>query len=157
MRERTDADLPAAVAVLRLVHERDGYPVHWQEPADRWLTPDGMRAGWVAVDDGTLLGHALVEQDQEWLVLARLFVGPDARGRGVADQLLDVAEEHARQAGRPLRLQVHESARPAIARYERRGWTRTGSHEASWFESDGVTRARAISYVAPDHRTAPSS
>lgn len=157
VRERTDADLPAAVAVLRLVHEQDGYPVHWQEPADRWLTPPRMETSWVAVDEGTLLGHALVEADDDGLVLARLFVAPAARGRGVADVVLDAVEENARAAGRPLRLQVHESALPAIARYERRGWTRTGAHEASWFESDGVTRARAIAYIAPDHGTVPIS
>lgn len=150
VRERTDADLRAAVAVLRLVHERDGYPVHWQEPADAWLTPPQMRAGWVAVEDGGLLGHAVVEEDEGWLTLARLFVAPGARGRGVADLLLDVVEQDALTSQRPLRLQVHESALAAITRYERRGWSRTGAHDASWFEADGVTRARAIAYVAPD-------
>lgn len=150
VRERTDADLPAAVAVLRLVHEHDHYPVHWQDPADRWLTPPQMETGWVAVEGDALLGHALVEAGDDGLTLARLFVAPAARGRGVTDLLLDVVEAHARTAGSRLRLQVHESAARAIAVYERRGWIRTGSHDASWFEADGVTRARAVAYVAPD-------
>lgn len=150
VRERTDADLPAAVAVLRQVHEQDHYPVHWQEPADRWLTPPKTETAWVAVEGDALLGHALVEADDDGLTLARLFVAPAARGRGVTDLLLDVVEEHARAAASRLRLQVHESAAPAIAAYERRGWIRTGSHDASWFEADGVTRARAIAYTAPN-------
>ncbi len=131
--------------MLRAVHGHDGYPVRWHEPADVWLTPASMVAAWVVVDV-TLLGHVVLEQHADGLHVGRLFVAVEARGRGVGDLLLATVEAAA--AGRPLSLEVHATAAAAIARYERRGWRRTGTHVAGWRERDG-TPACAHRYVAP--------
>ncbi len=150
LRPRTEADLPAAVAVLREVHERDGYPVRWHEPAGTWLTPEETVAAWVVVDGAALLGHVVLEARDDGLHVGRLFVACDARGRGVADLLLAAVEADAQARQQPLTLEVHVTAAAAITRYERRGWTRTGTHVAGWLERDG-SPARAHRYAAPAH------
>lgn len=153
VRPRTDADLPALVTVLRAVHERDGYPVHWHEPAADWLTPAGLLGAWVAVDAGQPVGHVLLANEAAGLSVGRLFVAPATRGLGLADLLLGVVEGEAARRGAPLTLEVHVAATGAIARYERRGWRRTGTHTAHWTEADG-TPALAHRYVAPRHAAA---
>lgn len=153
VRPRTDADLPALVTVLRAVHERDGYPVHWHEPAADWLTPAGMLGAWVAVVGDEPVGHVLLAGEAAGLSVGRLFVAPTARGLRLADLLLDVVEGEAARRGQPLTLQVHIAATAAISRYERRGWRRTGTHTAHWSEADG-TPALAHRYVAPRHAAA---
>ena len=150
LRPRVDDDLPAAVAALRAVHERDGYPVRWHEPADAWLSPAGTVAAWVVVDGAALLGHLVLEAHDDGLHVGRLFVAVDARGRGVADLLLAAVEAAARERRQPLSLEVHVTAAAAIARYERRGWSRTGTHVAGWLERDG-SPAEAHRYEAPAH------
>lgn len=57
-------------------------------------------------------------------VLNDLFVAPEARGRGVAEALLDFAETAARQAG-AVRLVLQTATDNAAAQrlYERLGWT----------------------------------
>ena len=48
VRPRDDGDLPALVAALRPVHERDGYPVTWKDDPAGWLSPPGLQAAWGA-------------------------------------------------------------------------------------------------------------
>ena len=57
------------------------------------------------------------------------FVAPWARGHGLSAQIMEVAENHARGRGyRVLNLDVRETQVAAIRLYERRGYTRFGSH-----------------------------
>jgi GNAT superfamily N-acetyltransferase len=148
VRARQDADLPVLVHALRAVHERDGYPVRWHEPAADWLTPLGTVGAWVGLLEASPVAHAVLEEHETGLVVGRLFVGPAARGRGLAGLLLEAAESEARHRGQPLSLEVQVRATAAIALYERRGWRRTDTHQAGWTELDG-TPAIAYRYAAP--------
>jgi ribosomal protein S18 acetylase RimI-like enzyme len=90
----------------------------------------------VAVEDGRILGSASLELgeriDDEDPPLAAdeahirmLGVHPDARGRGVASELMEACFERARRAGRS-RMTLHTTMRMPIARgmYERMGFER---------------------------------
>jgi len=55
----------------------------------------------------------------------RLYVKPWARGRGIADKLLDAQEVHARKEGLEwIYLDSYDDLKAAIALYERRGYER---------------------------------
>ena len=55
----------------------------------------------------------------------RMYVRPAARGRRIADMLLDAQEEFARDAGLEwIYLDTYDDLKPAIAIYERRGYER---------------------------------
>lgn len=55
----------------------------------------------------------------------RMYVKPSARGRHIADMLLDAQEEFARKAGLEwIYLDTYDDLKPAIAIYERRGYQR---------------------------------
>jgi len=55
----------------------------------------------------------------------RLYVKPWARGRGIADKLLDAQEMHARKEGLEwIYLDSYDELKTAIALYERRGYER---------------------------------
>lgn len=63
------------------------------------LEADGVTF-YVARSDGAALGTAaLMETDQQRVELKRMFVHPDARGRGVAGALLARLEQDARTRG----------------------------------------------------------
>jgi DNA-binding MarR family transcriptional regulator/GNAT superfamily N-acetyltransferase len=55
----------------------------------------------------------------------RMYVKPSARGRHIADMLLDAQEDFARKAGLEwIYLDTYDDLKPAIAIYERRGYQR---------------------------------
>ena len=65
--------------------------------------------------------------------LSRLFVVPGARRRGVAEALVTVAAEWAREKRLPLVLEVVDEGRSsAIAFYESHGWELTHTSVADW-------------------------
>lgn len=151
VRPRVEGDLSDLVAALARVHQVDGYPVHARNVTASWLSPDGLQGAWTATVDGRPAGHIVLDRTGAGLAVARLFVDTTDRGCGLADLLLDAVQAAA--GSEPLTLEVHISATAAIARYERRGWVRTGIHDAAWTEANG-TPARAYSYRAPASRTA---
>jgi putative acetyltransferase len=78
----------------------------------------------VARTDGVALGMAALVVAEDCTELKRLFVADAARGQGLAGQLLDALEEHARAAGvRSIRLETGNESHAAIALYEKRGYT----------------------------------
>ncbi len=142
--ERTEADLVELDGLARKVRGLDGYPV-WLPDDDmlRFLAVPASLAAWTALDDmGVLVGHVALNassseavhevlrscglDDQHVGVVARLFVSPNARRRGVAQVLLGHAATAAREAGLVPVLDVVSTFSPAIALYERAGWTRLG-------------------------------
>lgn len=161
VRARVPADLDECVGVLAAVHARDGYPANWPEQPATWLTPEPFVDAWVAQLGGTIVGHvALSEGSDDDLgpmllkhrsdaragVVSRLFVSPDARGYGIGGRLIGRLEGEAGGQGlRPV-LDVLGSDRPAIALYERLGWTRLGSVEQQW----GSRTVTIHCYAAPD-------
>ena len=86
---------------------------------------DGAHHLFVWEENDRLQGYALLLYRQGTL-LARLYslaVHPDCRGNGIAGQLLDAAEDHARQRNCMfLRLEVREDNHVAITIYEQRGY-----------------------------------
>ena len=51
--------------------------------------------GWVAEENGRLLGHVALEPTADAAVLRSLAVAPSAQGRGLARRLMDLAESEA--------------------------------------------------------------
>ncbi|MFB8088097.1 GNAT family N-acetyltransferase [Streptomyces sp. NPDC055992] len=145
VRARVDGDLGAAAVVLAGVHASDGYPVEGVADAEAWLSPDGLIAAWVAEVGGRVVGHVAVNRarrgedvarlwrerrgapgDAEVAVLARFFVGREARGAFAGARLVAAAEGYARAHGLPLVLEVLTKDAAAIRLYERLGWQRIG-------------------------------
>lgn len=69
------------------------------------------------------------------------FLAPWSRGHGLARQLIEIAEQHARAAGfRVLNLDVRETQRAAIRLYETLGYVRFGEHPYYAFANDRYVR-----------------
>lgn len=93
-------------------------------PPEPFLPPRG--AFFVAtVPDGALMGCVAVTRDgPQTAEVKRLWVAPSARGTGLAQRLMAMAEDHARTIGATTaRLDTHVSLAEAIAFYRREGWT----------------------------------
>lgn len=60
VRLRMENDLSSCVALLMVVHARDGYPTTWPADARAWLTPSGILQAWVALRDTAIIGHVVV-------------------------------------------------------------------------------------------------
>ncbi len=138
IRPRTDADVPECAALLREVYVLDGYPVEGVDDAEGWMYPVGLIAAFVASEPKGLLGHAAVCEpngdaavsmlvartgaaESEIAVLARLFVGPKARGRGIGLMLANAALDYAATKRLRAVFDVMEKDRTAISMYERMG------------------------------------
>ena len=153
VRIREAADLAGCVAVLRRVHEVSGYPSRWPADPGGWITPRGLVAAWIAEHDGLIAGQvALVRGVRlECLLqatglfpggrggMARLYVDPRARRRGLAQALLEAATDRAAAHGLQPVLEVVADSHPAIALYDRSGWQLAGTQHATWANPDGTT------------------
>ncbi len=168
IRPREPEDLARCVAILRRVHEISGYPSRWPDDPERWLTPAGQVAAWVAENDGRLAGHvALVQGVRTECLLratgrdaselggvARLFVDPGARRKGLARALLAVAAGDARARGLQPVLDVVHDRGPAIALYERSGWVLAGTQTATWVTPADIS-PKLRCYLGPKEPTGP--
>lgn len=139
------------MAALAEVHLSDAYPMMPTHVNRDWLFDPAFEAAWVAVIDGTPIGHIAVKRGYggilvaqssgrpaaETLGITRFFVGPAGRGAGAASALMDVVDGFAADENLALALDVVEFNLAAIALYERRGWRRIGSEAAQWFGPDG--------------------
>ena len=70
--------------------------------------------------------RALDRPAEQLAVIARLFVSPQARGRGIGRRLLDTATADAVSRGLWPVLDVDTNLASAIALYESKGWVRAG-------------------------------
>lgn len=108
----------------------------------------------VAMDGDTLLGYSLVLM-QANTRLARIYsiaVSPDARGRGLGEQLIRESEQQAATAGRILmRLEVRTDNHGAIALYRRLGYRQFGTYR-DYYEDhgDALRFERRILFYEPD-------
>lgn len=122
-----------------------------------------MIQAWVAELDGTVVGHVILSEpngedavrmwkersaasDDEIAVIARLFVHPNARGRGIGQQLTIAAGMYAAEQGRRCVFDVMTKDQDAIRLYERLGCKRLGVTTHRFGEGREVP---AICYVAP--------
>ena len=77
--------------------------------------------------DQAIVGCAAVVLNPGYGEVKRMYVKPEARGRGAAKRLMALLEQAAREAGCPLMtLETGPSQPEAIALYERQGYARCG-------------------------------
>nr|WP_240894874.1 GNAT family N-acetyltransferase [Kineococcus siccus] len=158
--------MPTCVDALQAVHVADGYPTCWPHDPAGWLSPAGLAAAWVGLDDDeTVLGHVCVVGDVDDPVVAalagvpverlvsvsRLFVSPAARGRGLGlgAALLARVQRWSEQRGLQPMLDVVDDGAPAVDLYERLGWRLVIRRDADWLAPDGH-RHRVRIYLAPE-------
>lgn len=81
-------------------------------------------ATFVAYDGDRAVAHAVLRRLGDEVEIKRMFVSPDARGKGAAGALMDALESAAREAG-AARVILHTGDRQlaAIRTYERHGYT----------------------------------
>ncbi len=140
---RTGTDLDALEKVAQAVHLLDGYPVYLGDVRS-FLVSDDTLSAWVAEEGGQVAGHvalrrrsfdavmatasaALALPTERLGVVARLFVAPGQRGKGLGRALLATASQAAWAEGLWPVLDVATRYQSAIALYESCGWTCTGS------------------------------
>jgi GNAT superfamily N-acetyltransferase len=131
--EQVAYDHPDAV-LLRDEHVAFGNELYADEPAaehrgpSEGIDPGSIVTTVVAYADGVPVGHACLRRldgpMSGELEMKRLFVRPEARGSGVADDLLRAIEQAAREEGAP-RIIIHTGDRQlaALTFYGRRGYT----------------------------------
>ncbi|MFI9630493.1 GNAT family N-acetyltransferase [Streptomyces sp. NPDC052042] len=111
---------------------------------ERWRARLAMPSTYnvVALLEGQTVGVAAgLRGDADACELRSVWVSPRARGRSVGDRLVAAVEKWARQAGAAtLKLAVIPDNEPAVALYQRNGFSDTG--ELGDLLSDGRTRER---------------
>lgn len=85
----------------------DDYRTQWLDWVDQCLAEDSRCVQVAPADDGGLRGYVFVLPESTrfiWdaAILNEIYVKPGARGRGVADDLMDAALEFARDMALPL-------------------------------------------------------
>ncbi len=124
---------PARPDIIRLLDEGEAYAAKLY-PADcNYMLPlDALRAGnvrfYVARDDeGRALGTGAIVLHGDWAEIKRMWVVPEARGRGLARALLGMLESAARIDGtHRLRLETGIHNREALVLYRRAGFQDRG-------------------------------
>jgi ribosomal protein S18 acetylase RimI-like enzyme len=120
-------DALAAGAIFERYFEAIGLPPALRdgpaEVASYLAPPKGL---WLARERGRVVGAIALRPlaaRPGACEIKRLYVEPDARGRGVAHRLLDVLEDAARAAGyAQAYLDTRADLTSALAFYERRGY-----------------------------------
>jgi GNAT superfamily N-acetyltransferase len=155
--------MDACVAVLRLVHAQDGYPLSWPANPHAWLSSSRQVAAWVADNAGTISGHVALarphagEAASAWadalgvgvedlVCVSSLFVAPPQRGRRAGSRLLHAALRAARARGACAALEVVSLNRHAVALYRAQGWREIGSVSYDWLPE----HAQSLLFVPPD-------
>lgn len=144
LRPRGDGDLDSCERVARLVQELDHYPAFASEGLRDFVEGRAFYEAWVAEVDGEVAGQVLLRPRSSRMVMevvrratglpddcvgviARLFVSPAARRRGVGRALLSTATTAAISRGLVPVLDVVAKNEAAMALYESMGWARVGT------------------------------
>jgi len=81
---------------------------------------------WVALADGSVVGAIVLVLGQDFVQVANVAVMPGHTGSGLGRHLLSLADDLAREKGKPmLRLSTHEGLPENIALYSHLGWQET--------------------------------
>jgi ribosomal protein S18 acetylase RimI-like enzyme len=96
--------------------------------------------GFVAIEDGALVGCVFCKPEPGFLYIGKLAVSPACQGNGLGRRLLTVAEETAREKGLPaLRLETRIELAGNHAIFAAWGFTRTAENS-----HPGFTRTTSI-------------
>jgi GNAT superfamily N-acetyltransferase len=164
VRPRNDEDLDSCERVARLVQQLDGYPALLLDGLRDFVEGRGFYGAWVADVDGEVVGQVLLRprtspkvmemlrqatglEDDRFGVVARLFVSPAARRRGIGRALLTTATTAARSRGLAPVLDVVTKNKAAMALYESMGWVRVGTAVVQF--QDGSVLDEVV-YIGPD-------
>jgi len=136
----TPNDIPALNLLVNSAYRGDNSRKGWTTEADLL---DGIRTTEASlaeqftnpnatilryVKDGQLLGCVYLEQKGNVLYLGMLTVSPELQAGGIGRQLLEAAEEYARDRRcHAITMTVISQRTELLAWYERRGYRRTGA------------------------------
>jgi GNAT superfamily N-acetyltransferase len=130
-REATAADVPGISHVRTSVTEN---ALTLEQLAARGVTNASIAAsflkdskGWVAVQDGTIVGFSIADRASHSIFA--LFVFPGREGRGIGGRLFDLAVGWLWDNGAQLIWLTSDPQSKAARFYERRGWIATGRSE----------------------------
>ncbi len=141
VRQYEPADRTAVLLVLEAVARvNPGYPfriARERDALDAWLHEAGDVTRYVAVRDGSVVGHVQVAPPSQYIrtvcaelgvnadglvEVGRLFSDPYVVRAGIGRALLRHVSDDARAQGRDLVLLVPEHQGAAVAMYEGEGW-----------------------------------
>lgn len=140
-------------SALYAVEERCFEPwVRYGAAYMRDLLKREQAAAWIAEEDGTLAGFAIVEWSRSSVgmgaYLQTIEVAPEFRGRGIGSRLLRLAEESSAEAtAKTMLLHVDAENDAAIGLYEKIGYKRRGRSE-NYYQRGKA----ALLYVKELHR-----
>jgi GNAT superfamily N-acetyltransferase len=131
---------PAEAVTLQAI-AREAYlryvPRIGREPAPMSADYDAaVRNGqaWVAVDQGQVIGFAVLIAQPDHLLLENLAVRPSRQGGGAGSRLLALAEDEARRLRlAEIRLYTNEAMTENLAYYPRHGYAETHRAEHGGF------------------------
>lgn len=144
IRKATQADVARAAALINSAYRGEVSRQGWTTEADllagkrtdeadlRALldAPDGVLL--VCLENDVLLATVYLQHKQDAAWLGMLAVRPNEQGQGIGKHLIQYAEDYARTQWHctHIRMSVVTLRSELIAYYERRGYRRTGQHEA---------------------------
>jgi len=154
IRKAVRADLDALVALEHGVFATD----HLSRRSILHLLGSPTAEVLVADEGGRLAGTATVLFRPRSTV-ARLYsiaVAPHMSGRGLGPMLLEAAEAAAiARNSTAMRLEVHETNAPAIARYRKSGYREFGRHRRYYEDGGDALRFEKRLIARPDPKKAP--
>jgi GNAT superfamily N-acetyltransferase len=174
IRSSRESDIPPLVSLADLVRGVDRWPPHRVGTTKDFIAGSVSTAALVAEEDGELIGRVAVHERSAGSVMtlasnaigveasglavvARLFVDPQRRGRGVGMKLLAASVDATIAAGRHPILDVWTELEGAIALYERAGLLRLGEVTFTFKEACGPeclhtdNSLRSFVYSPPPH------
>ena len=90
---------------------------------------------WAAIEDGQIVGFAVLIARPSYLLLENVAVLPAAQGRGIGAGLLAFAEAHARSLRlHEMRLYTNETMTENLTYYPRHGYTETHRMQHDGFQ-----------------------
>jgi ribosomal protein S18 acetylase RimI-like enzyme len=138
IRAAADADVPA---IARVVHDSfAGFiPLIGRAPwpmFQDYIARVAQGTAWVLTEDGSIVGVAVLQFNDDHLFIETLAVAPARQGKGYGRRLLDFAEAEARRRGyAETRLHMHLTMTRSIALYRKQGYA-----EYARTEEDGYYR-----------------
>lgn len=166
VRPRNDGDLDICERVARLVQELDGYPALLSDGLRDFVEGRGFYDAWVAEVDREVVGQVLLRPrtspkvmemlrqatglaDDRFGVIARLFVSPAMRRRGIGRALMTTATAAAVSRGLVPVLDVVTKNKAAIALYESMGWVRVGTAAVQFQDGPVLDEVVYVGHDAP--------